>query len=301
MPRDIHAFSFYSDDKHSIVDPKRYEVYQKAAAPFREVTKAAEDAADTFQANGSTAAARCVLHILSVAADDQAMTGNMDSNQSYYVQNWTLGALAITFLKVRSSNAGSADERKKIVGWMSRVAHATESYFNQRRAKKTKDSQNNHLYWAGMTVMAVGVAADDRQFYDWGVGAYQDGAGQVAPDGTLPLEMERGARALHYHLFAAAPLVMMAEFGAANDQDLYAAHQGALHLLVRRAISGLQDNSYFKQKAGVEQDTPGAKPKPTDIVWLRPYARRFPNPQYTSMLKGVASVPYEYLGGVLPE
>jgi len=51
------------------------------------------------------------------------------------------------------------------------------------------------------------------------VTTYKDGIDEIAADGTLPLEMGRGQRALHYHLFALAPLVTMAELAAANGED----------------------------------------------------------------------------------
>ena len=58
--------------------------------------------------------------------------------------------------------------------------------------------------------------------FDWAMAAYDNGVNQIRPDGTLPLEMARGRRAFHYHLYALAPLVLLAEFGEANQLDLYA-------------------------------------------------------------------------------
>jgi alginate lyase len=86
--------------------------------------------------------------------------------------------------------------------------------------------------------------------------AYRDGVRQITPEGTLPLEMNRAARALHYHLYALAPLVMLAEFGEANSINLYAERNFAIKRLVARCISGLQDHSYFVQHTGKEQDMP---------------------------------------------
>jgi poly(beta-D-mannuronate) lyase len=301
LPRDIQALSFYSDSKFSVVDRARYAAYRKAEEPFENVTRAAEAAADTFQKNGSAAAAQCVLHLLSDAARDQAMTGHMASNQSYYVQNWMTGALAITYLKVRPGLSGAAGQDQEILDWLARLAHSTKDYFDARRVKKTKDSQNNHLYWAGLAVMAVGVATNDRSLFDWAVGTYQDGVSRVTADGDLPLEMGRGARALHYHLFAAAPLVTMAEFGEVNGRHLYAANQGALQRLVERSLSGLLNNSHFTQMAGVKQDTPGTKVTAGDIAWARPYLCRFPEPKYVNLLQTLPSLSMDRLGGDPPE
>ena len=149
--------------------------------------------------------------------------------------------------------------------------------------------------------MAAGIASDDHKLYDWGVGTYEEGLNRIASDGTLPLEMDRGQRALHYHLFALAPLVTMAELASANGQDLYSYDHSALHALVSRSLAGLVDNHYFTAKAGAEQDTPAnGKIKPEDVEWVVPYLRRFPDPQIASLLQRGGVRPYGYLGGLPP-
>jgi len=300
LPRDIVAYDYYSDARKSVPDAARLNAYRQAAAPFDRTMTQAERAADFYLKTGSAAAASCVLQILDIDARNQAMTGAMASNQSYYVQNWTLGALAVTYLKVRDSSAATPADRTEIAAWLVRVAHSTQSYFSARHAKNTKDGRNNHLYWAGFAVMSAGIAADNRHLYNWGIMTYRYGVGQIAPDGTLPLEMARGRRALHYHLFAAAPLVTMAEFAEANGQDLYAMDHGALHRLIARCVSGVQNNAWFAQQTGFPQDTPAARLTPSDVAWMRPYARRYPNPAIAALLRQLPSLNNLYLGGNPP-
>jgi len=74
--------------------------------------------------------------------------------------------------------------------------------------------------------------------------------------GTLPLEMARGSRALHYHLYALAPLVLLAEFGEANHMDLYARANGAVHRLVNTSVAGIQDPAPFAKATNVPQEVP---------------------------------------------
>ena len=82
------------------------------------------------------------------------------------------------------------------------------------------------------------------------------GRRDITNDGTLPLEMQRAGRALYYHLYALAPLVMLAELGESNGIDLYAEKHHAIQRLVDRCAAGLQDPSYFVQHTGVPQDMP---------------------------------------------
>jgi poly(beta-D-mannuronate) lyase len=93
-------------------------------------------------------------------------------------------------------------------------------------------------------------------------------------------------------------MVMLAEFGEANGDDLYAENHHAVQRLADRTIAGLLDNSYFTQKAGVPQDTPEKNGlKSTDVAWLVPYLNRFPNPTASRLLHSVKIEPYDYLGG----
>jgi len=301
LPKDIDATSFYSDDKHSVIDPKKFAAYNAAKASFEDTMHETEKAADDFQATGHRTAANCVLQILTTEAAAQSMTGAMSSNQAYYVQNWTLGALAVTWLKVRDAEPGTATQRKAVTDWMGVVADQTRTYFTERHDKNTKDGTNNHYYWAGFAVMVSAISTNDRSLYDWGKGTFEEAASRIAPDGTLQLEMDRGQRALHYHLFALAPIVMLAEFGEANGDDLYASHDHAVQRLVARTIDGLLNNSYFTVKAGVEQDTPGKEGvKSNDIAWLVPYLQRFPNNPESKVLHSIEIRPYDYLGGYPP-
>jgi poly(beta-D-mannuronate) lyase len=301
LPADITASDYYSDSKHSVIDPVRYAAYNAVEKRFRDTMKVVESCADKFQRTGSKEAADGVLKILALNAQASAMTGKMSSQQAYYLQNWTIGALAITWLKVRSAQPGTPEDRQMVAAWLKQVAGSTQGYFDRGRAKGSSDSRNNHYYWAGLAVMSAGVAADDKALFDWGVGTYDDGISRIQPDGTLPLEMSRGKKALHYHLFAMAPLVTMAEFGVANGLDLYTRGDSALARLVSRATAGLTDNSYFAEKAGVAQDTPSqGQIKSDDVICLVPYVRRYPNPELSRLIQSVTLKPYNFLGGMPP-
>jgi poly(beta-D-mannuronate) lyase len=113
--------------------------------------------------------------------------------------------------------------------------------------------------------------------------------------------MARGQRALHYHLFALAPLVTMAELGTVNGEDLYSYNHSRLRLLISRSIGGLADNHYFSTKAGALQDTPEkGKIKSADVIWLTPYLRRFPDAGLNALLSRTPKEAYDYLGGLPP-
>jgi poly(beta-D-mannuronate) lyase len=116
----------------------------------------------------------------------------------------------------------------------------------------------------------------------------------------LPQEMRRGKRALHYHLYAAAPIVMIAELGYPNGIDLYSERDGALKRLVKVSTAGLVDSSLFEKVTGIPQEVP-VPPTAEAIAWATPYNRRFPDPVISKLLVQCNNHSYMYLGGLPPE
>ena len=298
---DLTTDGFYSDGKSSIIDPARWKAYQESSGPIKNLGTQAVDAADTYRSTGSRDAAECALKLLETAATDRVLTGKMSSRQAHYVQGWVIGALAIAYLKVRGSGFVSAGENATLTAWMTAVAKQTMDFYDAAKAKPGGENQNNHLYWAGVEAAAIAIAANDRQLFDWAVATYRNGIAQITPEGTLPLEMRRGQRALHYHLYAIAPLVYLAELGEDNGIDLFAEDNYALKRLVNRAIAGLNGNGYFDNKSGIKQDTPSGPPTAEEISWAKIYVKTFPEPAIESLLAKASSLSYMYLGGLPPE
>lgn len=294
---------FYSDKKGSIIDPVLWKEYVATAGPYKALGQHIVDAADAYRTTGSRAAAECAIHQMDAAAKDGVFTGKMSSSQAYYVQGWVIGAIAIAYLKVRDSGLVLPAEQREIIPWIARVVPQTIHYYDARAAKHTGDSRNNHLYWAGVEVSAAGIAANNRRLFDWGVHTYYVGVDQIQPNGTLPLEMARGRRALHYQLYATAPLVYLAEFGQDNGLNLYAANHDALKRLVILSTRGLVNNSFFVKATGLAQDLPPGPGQPLaaeQISWAKIWVQRFPDPAISKLLARAHSLSYMYLGGLPP-
>jgi poly(beta-D-mannuronate) lyase len=298
---DLVTDGFYrlDDPTHSIIDPVRQEAYRKSSEGVKNVGLAIVAAADDYRDTGSRSAAQCAMTQILTLAQEHALAGKMSSNQAYYVQGWVAGAIVIAYLKIREAGLVTPQQTEAIANWMQSVGDQTKQYYDAHKKAGHGDSQNNHLYWAGVELAAIGVAANDRKDFDWAMAAYDNGVDQIQPDGSLPLEMARGGRALHYHLYALAPLVLLAEFGEANHLDLYAHANGALHRLVNLSVAGVQDPAPFVKATGVQQESP--KPLSGDqIGWAPPYLQRFPNPTLQRMVEAAPSLSVYYLGGLPP-
>jgi len=295
---DLTTDRFYSDSKSSIIDPEKWKAYVASSGPYKELGQRIVDAADAYRTTGSREATECAIRHMDAAGKDGVFTGKMSSNQAYYVQGWVIGAVAIAYLKVRDSGLILPQQEHEILPWIVKVVQQTMDYYDTRRQKGTGDAENNHLYWAGVEISAAGISANDRKLFDWGMDAYRIGVAQIEPDGSLPLEMRRGQRALHYHLYAVAPLVYLAEFGEDNGLNLYAEHNHALKKLAVLSTQGLVDNSFFEKAAGIVQDTPKGPPTAEEISWANIYVSRFPDPAISQLLAKAPSLSYMYLGGL---
>ena len=295
LPADLTTSGFYSDGKSSIIDPVKWKAYAASAGPIKRLSQQVVDAADAYRTTGSRAAAECAIAHMEAAAKDAVITGKMSSGQAYYVQGWVIGAVAIAYLKVRDSGLIRPDQAHEILPWIVKVVHQTMDYYDRGHQK------NNHLYWAGVEVSAAGIAANDRALFDWGINTYHVGVAQIQPDGTMPLEMRRGRRALHYQLYALAPLVYLAEFGEDNGLHLYAERDYAIKKLAMLSTNGLVDNSFFTKATGIPQDLPDGPPAAEQISWAKIYVARFPSPVIQKLLAHAKSLSYMYLGGLPPE
>jgi poly(beta-D-mannuronate) lyase len=242
---DIDANSYYSDSHHSIIDPVRKARNEAATKPVDQFLDTVARSASAWQAHHIDADARCALDWLSSWATQNAMLGAMTTEQSYYTRKWALSGLALSYAWVQA--AASKEEQKRIEDWLLALADAT-----MRHSDAHKGSRNNHYYWEGLAVTATGAVTHDARCLEWGRKVFAHAMGQIQPDGTLPLEMARAGRALNYHLFAAAPLVMIASILDVQDP--------ALDKLVAFSVAGVNDPSILQKMTGFEQEHPNGVP-----------------------------------------
>ena len=246
--RDIEANSYYSDSHHSIIDPALKAKNEAAVKPFDDYLRVVSDNADRYIADGDKAAAACVLTWLDRWAQDGAMLGHMSSNQAEYERKWMLAGFALAYLKVRPE---VTDEQKQRIGpWMQRLAAKALDYADSQKTK------NNHYYWVGLAVMATGVATNDPSEIALARRVYDDALSDIERDGSLPLELNRAGRALHYHNYSLAPLVLIAELARSVGEDWYHRQDGRLDKLARLVLVSLQDPSWFVRQTGEPQEVP---------------------------------------------
>ncbi len=294
--------AYYIDKNASIIDQKKFDAWNAASEAPTHLGQLATRAADAYLATGSRAAARCVYTLLDAAAQAAAWTDRMPDFNGVYLQNWLLSGAAIAYLKLRPSNLATPQQDAEIRRWFRLLSIRVREFFDNEAAQNGAEKENNHIYWAGLAVAAEGIVDNNPQATQWGANAYGMGIEAIQADGSLPNEMARAGRALHYHLYALGPLILLAELLEANGAPAYAADsgpnkpspagKGAIHRLVAFSLAGLEDPKLFEQRTGVPQvfTLPYSG---MDIGWAVPYVRRFPNSPSTPQLKAlIAKAPW---------
>ncbi len=279
---------YYSDAEGTIVDPKLYAQHEAAVEPLtdflRQVVSDADHAWTRAAPKGQADASECALLWLGTWARAGAWLGTMSTKQAEYQRKWDLAGVALAYLKVR--RFAGPEQQQVIDGWLLQFADVARAYFDNPEHKR-----NNHWYWLGLGVGAVGLATGSTKHWEMARGIMQDGARDISADGTLAAEMVRGPRALYYHAFSVMPLVLLAELGAAKGEDWYGFANGATHKLAATTLSGLVSPETFDQLAGERQE----RPVNTRAGWLQAYQRRFPD-KATPPLPKVADS-HRWIGG----
>jgi poly(beta-D-mannuronate) lyase len=266
--RNLDIPRFYATGSNSVVDPAALADHDAAVAPLTAfVRRIVQDADKSLRRTGSGQGelAACTLDALAAWARAGAYLGIMAQSQAEYQREWDLAGLALAYLKLKAH--ASPEHRRTIEPWLMRVADAVLAFQTD-----PKRDRNNHWYWTGLGLAAVGIGSDSPRHWNVARGIMQDAARDISAAGHLPKEMQRQGRALFYHVFSVMPLVVLAELGAARREDWYALSDGALHRLVRAVHAGLKDPAPFATASGATQETPAN----ARAGWLQLYEARFP-------------------------
>jgi poly(beta-D-mannuronate) lyase len=297
--RDILGVSFYVDANHSVADPALKRRNEAAVRPLRAYLAQIASLADGWDESrpANPAYAARLIESLDKWAWEDALLGKVNK-QGAYERVWALSGLALAYLRVRHAPVVDQGEHSTVEDWLGRVARAVIAEFKTRGPMS---GLNNHACWAATAVAAAGIAAHDKELFSWGVSTAEVALAQVRADGFLPLELQRKALALHYHLFALGPLVMMRELARVNTDRvgrLSFDEMAGLELgrLIDRVVAGLGDPTSFAKAAGAPQSITlplhGA-----DLAWAEIVYAHSHDPRLAALLRAARPLRDDRLGG----
>lgn len=245
---DISGNSFYKDANYSEIDEALKKKNDEAVKPFGEFLRQVSKNSDLYIANNDKTAAKCSLEWLERWAKDDAMLGKTSSNQAEYERKWMLSGLALSYIKVKPE--ATKKQSVEIESWLKKMANISLEFAN-------KDSlRNNHYYWVGLAMMATGVATDDKYYINEAKKIYDFALSEIRDDGSLPQELARGGKALSYHNYALAPLVIIAELSKAQDENWYKRKNRRLDRLAELTLKGISGDKFFAEANNSAQEIP---------------------------------------------
>lgn len=266
-----------SDKTKSTIDEENFEAYTEGMSGVRDfltyVTKAASD----YVASGGKKLdkAACTLAWIDAWAKGDAMA-DLDTRQSALSSTRIVAGMGMAYLAVRPYAEATGFDASAIQGWFQARAKDFIAVYEESGDRGSNSS--NHRYWGGFAVAAAGVVSGDRSLLDWGIASYKIGVCQVDANGALPLELKRAKKARDYHLHAIAPLVMIAELAEANGTDAYGLCDGAMHRLIKFALTSVNDPDEIESITGEKQvklPTDDGAIRGDRLAWVEPYFKRF--------------------------
>jgi poly(beta-D-mannuronate) lyase len=215
------------------------------------------------------------------------------------VRKWTLASFSSSFIQISEDERLSSQHVRIVKAWLNLIAQNVRNEYSRQLENRTR--QNNHMYWAAWATMITAVLVEDTDMFNWSVDKLKFAINQISDDGTLPLEMERMGKAFNYHVFAAGPLIMMAETAEKNGINIYEFRKGALKNLINRILTELEtDQAYITQTLDRKQNIDGTL-TPGQLAWMEPYYARFKEPRMEKWLEQFRPMIQRRLGGNLSQ
>ena len=269
--RDLIVPQFYTDPPvFSRVDPDRLAARDAAVRPLQLLVRTVTENADRWASSQPVEDrfARCAIASLDAAAQAHSFLGRVD-NQGGYERKWTWCGLALAHLKLLQAPEYDTDAQLRVRAWFTRGFDAMRGTYDRPPRGSPSTQLNNHMTWAGLTAMALGLATENYDAWSWGLLRLERTLAQVDADGFLPQELLRGSKAWRYHIFTMGPLALGAVLARANGTDIADAR---FDRLARRSFEGYANTTAFERRTGRTQESFSERPS---VGWLELYAGEF--------------------------
>jgi poly(beta-D-mannuronate) lyase len=210
-----------------------------------------------------------------------------------------LAGIASAYAQVKPLGKITREDAEVIEGWMIERAGEMIRFFETAAPRMA--SRNNLRLWAGFAATATGVATEKPSLIDWGQDTNRLVACAADDDGSLPQEMNREKRALHYQLYAVGPLVLTATFLEQDGRDGFDICDGKIEKVVDFTLRALENPGIVEDKVGVAQtfSKSGEKVEPYQMAWAEPYLARSSDPELEKFVARMRPLSNSKLGGNL--
>jgi poly(beta-D-mannuronate) lyase len=260
--------------------------YQEDTEPLTAFERAITELAALYVSTDDLSYAKGLLRVLRAWADKDALLSfeyNGNHEQAWYAVDWAASAAGFAYSIIRGNPGLNKDTKLKVEKWLNEVARKQISYPGDHTP-----CWNNHVYWRGLEAAIVGAVSDDDYLFGYGIEQYRSALASMNTDGSLPLEMEKGSRAIRSQNLALLPLVYIAEVASRQGYNLYDVTIDGkdIHGAVGFLIAAIKDNHLVKKYSGEKQDMSFlSKDDHDEKNWMEPYYRRFKNNDLKAFLR----------------
>ncbi|TLX16085.1 alginate lyase family protein [Rhizobium sp. MHM7A] len=254
-PRILNTHSKYAGDDHtkSNIDQdaleERNHILQPIRNSIRLLTREAYTQSGTASLNRSRA--NCVSKNALRWARASALSTAL-SPDAIMTRDRFIAEIALALLKAKEAQEFTLEENTAFGAWLRPMAKSTIDYYSYRAGPKSK--VNNHRYWAGLSVAAIGYLTGDHDLIEWGQQSFNIGVCQVTADGFLPLELARGRKSLEYHVYALRPLLALLQLAQNEGDNIQTKCPGNLERLTKSTMVSIRDKSVVERIVGIEQE-----------------------------------------------
>lgn len=287
------------DLTRSVIDREAEDAAKAALAPIDDFLRTLAKQSDEMLKAETDAARRvradCLItRVHSWAAADAL--GDLSTQTARVGIGARLASFAL-LVRQAAPHSGRDAEVQQIAAWLS------ERIYTQMRFWEIAPhgaSAGNLRAWAALAAAATAGLNDDPVMRGWAAWSVHYVLCSAEPDGAIPREMDRGARALHYQLHALSPLVTA--IAVLRDQNLDL-REMCDHAMDRAVAFALQD---IERKGALSAARTGEPQTLFDgrdtlenfhVAWLEAFLSLSDDPVARAMAEKRRPLRYSKLGG----
>ncbi|WP_195950067.1 alginate lyase family protein [Ciceribacter sp. T2.26MG-112.2] len=287
------------DKSRSEIDEELDAAVDQALEPIDGFVRALAEAANrTGREKGAENAASCIFDGLADWAFANALLKPVSLNGRLALSSRIAG-MAAAYNRARKVSAPDFRSERAILDWFARLADGQIAFFDNNAPPMA--ATNNHRAWAGLAATQVGIATGSTSLIDWGAETNRLMICSANDDGSLPQEMKRRDKALHYQLHAVAPIIMTASLLQPLKSDSFDLCNGKLDAIVSFTVTALDRPEVVAERSGATQTfaTKKEKLRAFQIAWLEPYLANRSNKDAEALAAAYRPLSNSSLGGNL--
>jgi hypothetical protein len=228
-------------------------------------------------------------------ADRNAWVPGVQANAAAGAVIEGMGSILPAWQILRQTAAATPEDRAAIDAWLQRAAQYAD----------THPGENSAGAFRGANDMLLGAMSGDQARFQKGVDqGFKAQLRAMRPDGSFPLETDRGVKALENSSRNVALLVYSAQIGLSEGIDLYATRvdgkslDDAIAFLIRASDDNALVDVYAKDDRNRSADTPPFRPNAqvspfggASRGWVKLYTDRFPDTELSRALLARVELP----------